>query len=89
MKKPKDWRLSADKKSIIAEWSLKDFISAVKLIRKIAVLAEKMDHHPDIHLTRYRNLKIILSTHSIGGLSKKDYILASKIDRLPKKLKIK
>ncbi len=82
------WKLSSSKKSIFAEWGLKDFMSAITLIRKIAVIAEKEDHHPDIHLTKYRKLKIELSTHAIDGLSENDFILASKINRLKKKLKI-
>ena len=42
---------------------------------------------PDLHLTGYRKLRIVLSTHAIGGLSLNDFILAAKIDALPKKLK--
>ena len=44
-------------------------------------------NHPDIHLTGYRNLKIQLTTHAIGGLSENDFIVASKIDECSKKLK--
>ncbi len=84
----KHWRLSADEKSIFIEWIMKDFVSAIQLIRKIAAVAEKEGHHPDIHLTDYRKLKIVLYTHAIGGLSENDFILAARIDRLPKRLKI-
>ena len=66
---------------------MEDFLSAVRLIARIALLAEKMDHHPDLHLTRYRQLRIEISTHSIGGLSDLDFRLADKIEALPKKLK--
>jgi 4a-hydroxytetrahydrobiopterin dehydratase len=65
------------------ELVLKDFVEAVRLILEIARVAEKEDHHPDIHLTNYRKLAIELSTHSIGGLSENDFILAAKIDALP------
>src|SRR5262245_58489135 len=82
-----DWKLSADKKSIYTHYRMKDFMAAVHLISRMARLAEKRDHHPDIHLTGYRKLKIELSTHVLGGLSKKDFMLASQIDKLPKKLK--
>jgi 4a-hydroxytetrahydrobiopterin dehydratase len=60
----------------------KDFLDAVGLIQRIAQIAESEDHHPDLHLTRYKRLTIELSTHSIGGLSENDFILAAKIDRL-------
>ena len=87
LKELRDWRLSTDENSIFAEWVMKDFVSAVALIGRIAKLAEKEGHHPDLHLTGYRRLKIGLSTHAIGGLSVNDFILAAKIGRLPKKLK--
>ena len=86
LKDLKEWRLSADENSIFAEWVMKDFMSAVGLIREIARVAERENHHPDIHLTGYRKLKIELSTHAIGGLSENDFILAAKITRLPKQL---
>ncbi len=60
----------------------KDFLDAASLIQKIAPIAEAEDHHPDLHLTGYRNLTIELSTHAIGGLSENDFILAAKIDQL-------
>ena len=60
----------------------KDFLDAVRLIQRIAPVAEAEDHHPDLHLTGYRTLAIELSTHAIGGLSENDFILAAKIDQL-------
>lgn len=82
-----EWVLSADGKSISRQYVMKDFLAAVHFIDKIAQVAESEDHHPDIHLTGYRKLRIELATHSIGGLSENDFILAAKIDELPKELK--
>jgi 4a-hydroxytetrahydrobiopterin dehydratase len=62
-------------------------MAAVKFINSVAEIAEKEDHHPDVHLTGYRNLKIDLSTHALGGLSENDFILAAKINELPIELK--
>jgi 4a-hydroxytetrahydrobiopterin dehydratase len=81
------WALAADAKSISRELLMKDFPAAVDLIRRIAEVAEADDHHPDLHLTGYRKLKVELSTHAIGGLSENDLILAAKIEKLPKELK--
>jgi 4a-hydroxytetrahydrobiopterin dehydratase len=81
------WTFSAGKKTIQQSLKMKDFVSAVSLINRITTVAQREDHHPDLHLTGYRNLRIELSTHSIGGLSLNDFILAAKIDALPKKLK--
>ncbi|MFO0929868.1 MAG: 4a-hydroxytetrahydrobiopterin dehydratase [Gemmataceae bacterium] len=46
-------------------------------------VAEAEGHHPDLHLTGYRNVAVELSTHAIGGLSENDFILAARIDQLP------
>lgn len=83
----KDWGLSASGEFIYAAYRMKNFSEAIRFIRKISDIAEKENHHPDLHLTGYRNLRIELMTHAIGGLSENDFILAAKIERLPKKLK--
>ncbi len=81
------WSLGQDGKSITRVYSMKNFVQAVQLIEQIAKVAEAENHHPDIHLTSYRKLVIELATHSIGGLSENDFILAAKIEELPKALK--
>ncbi len=89
LKQVSGWKANQNKKQISREWSTKNFTAAIKFINKIAKLAESEDHHPDVHLTSYRNLRIDLSTHKIGGLSYNDFIMAAKIDKLPVKLKVK
>lgn len=59
-----------------------DFASAVGAVNAVAVLAEAMDHHPDILVFGWNKLKITLTTHSKGGLTNKDFELAGKIDNL-------
>ena len=81
------WRLDGDTKRIRKEWVAKDFSAAIAFFQKVADLANSDDHHPDLHLTGYRNVAIELSTHAIGGLSENDFILAAKIDQLPIELK--
>jgi 4a-hydroxytetrahydrobiopterin dehydratase len=83
------WKLLPDGKAIRADYLMKDFTAAVGFIQAVAQVAESEDHHPDIHLTGYRKLAIELSTHAIGGLSENDFILAAKLDKLPKELKLK
>src|SRR5262245_48451597 len=81
------WQLTEDGKRIRREWVAKDFRTAIKFVNRVGALAEAEDHHPDLHLTGYRNLVIELSTHAIGGLSKNDFILAAKIAEIPIELK--
>jgi 4a-hydroxytetrahydrobiopterin dehydratase len=62
-------------------FKLRDFEEAVGFVNKVAVLAEKADHHPDI-LIQYKNVILTLSTHSKGGLTEKDFGLAKEIEGL-------
>lgn len=81
------WEPDSGAKSIRRVLLMKDFLAAVDLIRRIAEAAEAEDHHPDLHLTGFRKLAIELRTHAIGGLSDNDFILAAKIEGLPRDLK--
>ena len=81
------WRLVDDGKGIRKEWRMQDFAAGIEFFDEIGKLADEEDHHPDLHLVGYRNVSVELSTHAIGGLSENDFILASKIDELPVRLK--
>jgi 4a-hydroxytetrahydrobiopterin dehydratase len=61
------------------EYVFKDFAEALAFTNKVGALAEKADHHPDIALS-WGKVKVILWTHSVGGLSEKDFTLAGKCD---------
>jgi len=80
IKSTPDWVLSDDSKLISRKIGCKNFVEALQWINKIGEIAESEGHHPDLHLTGYRNLKVDLTTHAIGGLSENDFIVAAKID---------
>jgi len=81
------WKLTADRKRIRREWRVKNFVAALDFFSRIGRIAEEEQHHPDLHLTGYRNVAVEIGTHAIDGLSENDFILAAKIDRLPVTLK--
>ncbi len=81
------WQVDTSGKLLFREFIMKNFLAAVRLISEIAKVAEAENHHPDLHLTGYRKLKVDLSTHTIGGISENDFILAAKINQLPAELK--
>lgn len=58
----------------------KDFIEAISFINVIALISEKMEHHPDILIHSWNKVKISISTHSEGGVTEKDFELAKKIE---------
>lgn len=61
------------------EFQFKDFVEAFTFMTAVAMKAEKMNHHPNWENV-YNKVMISLSTHDAGGVSLKDFELASKID---------
>ena len=63
------------------KYQFADFVTAFGFITKVAIVAEKMDHHPELYNV-YNRVTIDLTTHDAGGISIKDIELAQKIDSL-------
>jgi 4a-hydroxytetrahydrobiopterin dehydratase len=74
-----DWTKESD--TISRTFVFKDFPEAIRFVDKVAVNAEKANHHPDIDI-RWNKVKLVLSTHDAGGLTAKDFELAREADRL-------
>ena len=68
-----------DGAKIKKEFLFKDFKTALDFVNRAGEIAEEEGHHPDIHLVSYKKVIIELSTHSIGGLSENDFVVAGKI----------
>ncbi|MBM3206253.1 MAG: 4a-hydroxytetrahydrobiopterin dehydratase [Candidatus Staskawiczbacteria bacterium] len=66
---------------IRARYKFSDFVKAMEFVNKVAVIAEKEGHHPDI-VIHYNKVEITLWSHHINGLSLNDFIFASKIDNI-------
>ena len=67
--------------SIRKVFKKKDFVQAMGFVQSVALLAEKMDHHPDIDI-RWNTITLVLSTHSKGGITPMDIALAQQINSL-------
>jgi 4a-hydroxytetrahydrobiopterin dehydratase len=74
-----DW--TRKDKEIEQEFEFEDFDQAIAFVDDVADLAAEEDHHPDIFLS-YTLVRLTLSTHKVGGLSRNDFIMAAKIDDL-------
>jgi len=77
------WNLIEDRaieKTIVC----KDFASALAFVNRVGAVAEHEGHHPDIGIVDYKKVTIHLTTHAIKGLSENDFILAAKIDEIPR-----
>ncbi len=75
------WQHADD--TIKKEFKLKDFSESMGFVVKIALEAERVQHHPDITI-EYNRVKIVLTTHSEEGLTAKDFDLAEKIEKFIK-----
>ena len=73
------WTYDADAKGIRRILRFADFAEAFGYMTRVAILAEKADHHPE-WFNVYNRVEILLTTHDAGGLSQRDVHLASAID---------
>lgn len=76
-----EWSLSRDGKAIERHFRLADFVEAFGFMTRVALLAEKADHHPE-WFNVYNRVEVTLTTHDAGGLSTRDIDLARAIDSL-------
>mmetsp|Transcript_12884 Transcript_12884/g.16467 ORF Transcript_12884/g.16467 Transcript_12884/m.16467 type:complete len:183 (-) Transcript_12884:82-630(-) len=74
------WKLSDDNTNITRTYTARNFQAAMDSLNAMGVIAERENHHPDMHLTGYRNVEIVLFTHSLGGISLNDITMAKMID---------
>jgi 4a-hydroxytetrahydrobiopterin dehydratase len=63
------------------QWEFRGFKEAIGFVYRVAELAEKANHHPDIEI-RFRRVRLFLTTHDAGGLTARDFDLAEHVDAL-------
>jgi 4a-hydroxytetrahydrobiopterin dehydratase len=61
------WSLEPSRLAITRAFTARNFASAVSFFNAVAGVAEAEGHHPDLHLTNYRDVRLVLSTHAVGG----------------------
>ena len=84
LKTLKDWKKTRGRHSIEKNFIFKDFTSAFSWMTRIALIAEKMDHHPE-WFNVYNKVNVTLSTHDAGGITELDIKLAKEMDKTAKK----
>lgn len=76
-----NWKLTANSNSIEKEFVFTSFLEAIWFVNAVAPIAEKMNHHPEWSNV-YNKITVILTTHDAKGITKKDIVLAKKIDEI-------
>jgi 4a-hydroxytetrahydrobiopterin dehydratase len=80
LKELEGWALAEDGGSIRRRFTFKNFNEAFGFMTRVALAAEKMDHHPDWSIV-YKTVEVTLSTHDASGLTELDFDLARKMNR--------
>jgi 4a-hydroxytetrahydrobiopterin dehydratase len=75
------WTLAEDRDAISKTYTFADFTEAFSWMTRVALIAEKMDHHPEWSNV-YKTVTVTLTTHDAGGLSPLDVRLADRMDAL-------
>ena len=77
-----DWEVVRDH-HLRREFTFPDFATALAFVNRIGAEAEAQGHHPDLELG-WGGVAITMFTHKIDGLAEADFVMAAKIDRLPR-----
>ena len=76
-----EWRMAEGRDAIVRSFRFPDFSAAWGFMSRVALLAEKSDHHPEWSNV-WNKVEILLTTHEAGGLSRRDVALAQAIDAI-------
>lgn len=74
------WREEGD--ALVQDYEFPDFAGAIAFVNRVAGVAERKGHHPDILVHGWNKVRLTLSTHSRGGVTELDRELAAEIDGL-------
>jgi 4a-hydroxytetrahydrobiopterin dehydratase len=75
-----EWRRDDD--AIVRDHRFADFKEAMAFVNRVADAAEEVNHHPDILVHGWNRVRLILSTHSVGGLTQSDLEMARRLDQV-------
>ena len=76
------WDYDSEDKMIVRETTFKDFMEAMGFLNKMADLAEKLNHHPDMTVCEYNRVIVATTTHDAGGVTDNDIRLAQGFEEL-------
>jgi 4a-hydroxytetrahydrobiopterin dehydratase len=81
MKTPSGWEIEQSGKALVRSFTFSDFSEAFGFLTRVALHAEKVDHHPEF-TSVWNRVDFRLTSHDAGGVTERDRVLAEAIDRL-------
>jgi len=79
LKSVPEWKIESGE--LTRTYTFKNFLSAMDFVNSVAQIAEKGGHHPDIDI-RYNKVRLALVTHDAGGLTPKDFEMATELSKI-------
>lgn len=79
---PAGWKVTPDGRRVGVEVRARDFLDALDLFREVGDVAERQEHHPDLHLESYNRVRIESYSHDVGALTERDEDLAAAIQEI-------
>ena len=73
------WQIESGE--LVRTFQFKDFVAALQFVNRVGKLAEQAGHHPDIDI-RYNRVRLALVSHDAGGITEKDFDLATRVQNL-------
>jgi 4a-hydroxytetrahydrobiopterin dehydratase len=74
------WREEGE--TLVRDYAFKDFVAAMAFVNRVAEVAEEVNHHPDILVHGWNQVRLTLTTHSEGKVTDSDHAMAQRIDGL-------
>jgi len=78
------WSIKNDK--LFKEFIFENFIQAFAFMTQVAIIAERDNHHPE-WFNVYKNVNVQLTSHDVGGISERDFLLAKEMDNIANNFK--
>ena len=75
------WELNSESITISKNFTFRNYYETITFVNSVAWIAHQQDHHPNLHVS-YNQCHVTYSTHSVGGLSRNDFICAARINQL-------
>jgi 4a-hydroxytetrahydrobiopterin dehydratase len=75
-----EWQREGEE--IVRNWTFRDFAEAISFVNRVAEVAEAANHHPDILVHGWNQVRLSVTNHAAGGLTDADFALARQADNL-------
>ena len=77
-----EWKYDTEKDLLVMECEFENFVKAMEFINRVAEIAERLNHHPDMTVHGWNKVKITTMSHDLNAITERDIALVSEIRKL-------